>query len=72
MGLRVKALPKDSLAVRLREAREAADMSQKDVADFFAVSTRTVQYWEAGQVPTPKHRRRVRFFIERHLDEAAA
>lgn len=70
MALRVKPLPEDSLAVQLREAREVADLSQKELADFFAVSTRTVQYWEAGQVPTPKHRRRLRVFIEHHLSGA--
>lgn len=63
MGLRVKRSPKLSLADQLREAREAADLSQKDLASQFGVSARTVQYWEAGKTPYPKHRRAIREFI---------
>lgn len=64
MALRVKREPpRDSLADQIREARVAADLSQKDLADHLGVTARTVQYWEAGKTPYPKHRRAIREFI---------
>jgi transcriptional regulator with XRE-family HTH domain len=59
MGLRVKP----DLASRIRDARYAADLSQKDLAEHLGVSARTVQYWEAGKTPYPKHRRAIKEFI---------
>lgn len=61
MGLRVNR--PERLAEDLREAREAVDYSQRELAEHFGVSTRTVQYWEAGQTPQPKHRRAIRDWI---------
>lgn len=61
--LRVKDEP--SLSERLREAREASDLSQVELARKLGVSPRTVQNWEAGMTPQPRHRRAVNLFIER-------
>lgn len=63
MELRVNSVNGD-LAKRLREAREAVSLSQAELADRFGVSPRTVQYWEAGNVPRPAKRRKVLEFIE--------
>lgn len=64
MELRVNRRNGDQpLSVLLREARFEADLSQKELGDHLGVSTRTVQYWEAGKVPRPKHRRLIREFI---------
>ena len=59
MDLHVK-----ELGAQLRDAREAADLSQSDLAAQLGVSARTIQYWEAGKTPYPKHRRAIREFID--------
>lgn len=64
MELRVNSV-NGALAARIREAREAVSLSQKELADRFAVSPRTVQNWEAGTAsPRPAKRREVLEFIE--------
>lgn len=55
----------------LRAARETANLSQAELATAFGVATRTVQYWEAGKVPRPKHRRAIAAFLD-EVEEAAA
>ena len=43
---------------RLRTLREAANLTQKELADALSVSVRSVQAWEAGtSVPQARHRR---------------
>ncbi len=61
--LRVKPL-----AAQLREARETRMLSQVELARQLGVSPRTVQNWEAGRDPQPRHKRTVLAFIT----EAAA
>ena len=63
MELRVNSVS-ETFAKRLRDARDAVSLSQAELADRFGVSPRTVQYWEAGNVPRPKKRREVLEFIE--------
>jgi len=63
MELRVKGY-----AAALKEAREEANLSQGELAARLGVSTRTVQNWEAGRTPQPKHRRAVAQFL---LEQAA-
>lgn len=53
-----------SLADDLRDAREHAALSQVELAQLLGVSPRTVQGWEAGRMPQPKHRRAVLAFLE--------
>jgi DNA-binding transcriptional regulator YiaG len=60
-----------NLGQELREAREEANLSQAELANRFGVATRTVQYWEAGKVPRPKHRRLIVAFIT-EVEEPAA
>jgi DNA-binding transcriptional regulator YiaG len=62
MELRVKE-PGEPLAATIRLAREAANLSQAELATLLGVSTRAVQYWEAGKVPRPKHRRALATFL---------
>src|SRR5436305_8702686 len=46
---------------RLREAREAADLSQAELAELIGAEQKAVSAWETGtQRPQPGHRRRVR------------
>ena len=72
MALRVKGLEEDlNIASKLREARTRADLSQKELGLELSVSERTIQNWEAGRTPRPKHRRRVRRFIEAELGGVA-
>jgi transcriptional regulator with XRE-family HTH domain len=70
MKLHVNSAP--SLGEQLREAREAANLSQKELSDRLGVSSRTIQYWEAGKVPQPKHRRAIVAFIDGDDEEQAA
>lgn len=67
MELRVKGYD-EPLEETIRRARESANLSQVEFASLLGVSPRTVQYWEAGKVPQPKHRRALLAFI----DEARA
>jgi DNA-binding transcriptional regulator YiaG len=69
MSLRVKTEPE--LAERLRDARERAMLTQVELAQQLNVSPRTVQNWEAGIVPQPKHRRVLAAFIEASEAKAA-
>src|SRR3954463_456359 len=49
---------------RLRTLREAANLTQKELADALSVSVRSVQAWEAGtSVPQARHRRRLAAFF---------
>jgi len=49
------------------EARKRLNLTQAELAAACGVSVRTVQNWEAGRVPQPKHRRA----LEHALQEAA-
>lgn len=53
-----------SLAFEIRTARDRASLSQAELAQMIGVSARTVQNWEAGSIPQPKHRRAVLEFIK--------
>jgi DNA-binding transcriptional regulator YiaG len=69
MELRVKSgLPLDEA---LKAARQAAHLSQVELATRLGVSYRAVQYWEAGHVPQPRHRRAIQGFLD-ELEEQAA
>jgi DNA-binding transcriptional regulator YiaG len=61
MVLRVKG---QSVAEALRVGRDTANLSQKEMAALLGVSSRTVQYWEAGKVPQPRHRRAIVAFLQ--------
>lgn len=67
MELRVKGVDGD----RIRAAREAANLTQREFADELGVSARTVQYWEAGKWPRAKHRRLLSDWLSEHEGEAA-
>lgn len=69
--LRVKA-QELTLAEELRAARDAANLSQVELARQLEVSPRTIQGWEAGRIPQPKHRRAVLDFIGEQTDPVAA
>lgn len=71
MRLRVKG-DDGSFAAIIREAREDADLTQVELAQLLGVSTRTVQYWEAGQIPQAKHRRRLKAWLAEATDGEAA
>jgi DNA-binding transcriptional regulator YiaG len=47
----------------VRIARERANLSQVEFAARLGVAPRTVQYWEAGNIPQPKHRRAIAAFL---------
>lgn len=65
MGLRVNGGDGDwTFGEELREARERALLTQVEFAALLGVSPRTVQYWEAGKMPQPRHRRAIRDFLE--------
>jgi DNA-binding transcriptional regulator YiaG len=51
------------LPARLRAARDAACLSQKELAAKLDVPLRTLQSWEAGTFPQPRHRRALLTFI---------
>lgn len=70
MELRVKG-DERSFPEILKAARDAADLSQVELAARLGVAPRTVQYWEAGRItPQPKHRRALTDFLG-DLKEAA-
>lgn len=46
-----------NLSDEIRQARERASLSQVELAQRLGVAPRTVQGWEAGRIPQPKHRR---------------
>src|SRR4051795_12057933 len=45
----------DDFVMRLRQARVQANMTQKDLADAFGLSTRAVQEWEQGRIRPTRH-----------------
>lgn len=59
------------LAERIVEARQMAVLSQAELAERLAVSPRTVQNWEAGMTPRPKHRRVLLAFLAETEERAA-
>lgn len=69
MMLRVKE--SSTFASRLRDAREAVHLSQVELARELGVAPRTVQNWEAGRTPQPRHRRAIIAFLERSKVQAA-
>jgi len=54
----------ESLADEIRNARDKVSLSQVELALKIGVSPRTVQGWEAGRIPQPKHRRAVLEFLK--------
>jgi DNA-binding transcriptional regulator YiaG len=64
--LRVKPL-----AEQIREAREDAHLSQVELARELGVSPRTVQNWESGKTPQPRHRRAIASFLSANGEAAA-
>lgn len=48
-----------------------AVLSQAELAERLAVSPRTVQNWEAGMTPRPKHRRVLLAFLAETEERAA-
>lgn len=63
MELRVKGYD-EPLGETIKAARDRANISQVELAARLGVAPRTVQYWEAGNVPQPRHRRALAEFIE--------
>jgi DNA-binding transcriptional regulator YiaG len=55
---------RDSLAEEIRVARDRAALSQVELAQKLGVSARTIQGWEAGRIPQPKHRRALLEFVK--------
>ncbi len=51
------AATREELADRIRDLRVRLGFSQQDLAFEIGVSVRTVQNWETGIAPQPKHRR---------------
>lgn len=58
-------------AQQLREAREAANLTQRELADRLGVSRRSVQGWENGLTPLPAHRRAIRDFLDGAREDVA-
>ena len=54
----------DNLADEIKEARDRSALSQVELALKLGVSPRTIQGWEAGRIPQPKHRRAVLEFLK--------
>jgi DNA-binding transcriptional regulator YiaG len=69
MELRVKS--GETLDKALRRARKTANLSQVELAATLGVSYRTIQYWEAGGVPQPRHRRAIQEFLDESEEQAA-
>jgi transcriptional regulator with XRE-family HTH domain len=70
MELRVKDGRR--FADALRQAREAAGLSQVKLAALLGVAPRTVQYWEAGKIiPGPRQRVQLAEFLDEAEGEAA-
>lgn len=59
------------LARKIRVARDAASLSQVELARHLGVAVRTLQAWEAGTMPQPRHRRLVLAFIAEQEKAAA-
>jgi len=69
MDLRVKS--GELLSEALKQARSRANLSQVELAIRLGVSYRAVQYWEAGQVPQPRHRDAIQAFLDEFEEQAA-
>ncbi len=52
-----------NLSTEIRAARDRLSLSQVELAQKLGVSPRTVQGWEAGRVPQPRHRRALVEFL---------
>jgi transcriptional regulator with XRE-family HTH domain len=63
-------LPPIIVGPRLVELREERGLTQTQLADVLRVSRRSVQAWEAGHVPQPRHRWALHRFFK--VEEAAA
>lgn len=61
------------LHVRLKAARERANLTQQELADLLGFSPRSVQNWESacGSFPRPSQRRAILAFIAEHEEVAA-
>ena len=60
-----------ALADDQRAARDAADLTQAELADRLGVTRRAVQTWEQGiVVPRAKHRRLVKAWLEQQEQAA--
>ena len=70
MELRVKS--GELLSEALKRTRSQANLSQVDLAMRLGVSYRAIQYWEAGQVPQPRHRRAIQDFLDEYADDGVA
>jgi transcriptional regulator with XRE-family HTH domain len=64
-------LPSIIVGPLLRERRELMLLSQKELAEKLKVSVRSVQAWEAGTLPHPRHRRALAAFFAANTEEAA-
>lgn len=62
MELRVKS--GELLSVALKQARTQANLTQVELGLRLGISYRAIQYWEAGQVPQPRHRRAIQQFLD--------
>jgi len=57
--------PDDDFATYVRTARQAAGLSQREMAERMQVDTRSVQRWEAGEVGAyPCMQYLIRYWIE--------
>jgi transcriptional regulator with XRE-family HTH domain len=55
---------------RVRARRESLHLTQAEAAEQLGVSERTLQAWEAGTVPQPRHRRALAVWLT--ADEVVA
>ena len=39
----------------IKEMREAAKMTQKELAEYFSISRRTIENWECGRTKPPEY-----------------
>lgn len=58
-------------AAALRDARHNANLTQSELAARFGVSLRSVQNWENGVTPHPRHRRLIADFVRAAREDAA-
>ena len=56
-------------AEAISRARLQADLTQVELAALVGVAPRTVQYWEAGMMPRPKHRRALKQLLPALTDQ---
>lgn len=55
----------------VKNTRAARHLSQREAADELQVSLRSLQGWEAGRMPQPRHRRAILSWATRDLEVAA-